>query len=188
MHSDSKKRRSFVALLFAAGDLRRWKGKMNSLSKIKIRDFSENDLSSVTRLIHNTIDSCYIGLYPPLAVEYFKEFHSPDGIKERSKSGKILVFEDAEKKIIGTGAVVETEIYGVFVHPKKQNFGLGKIIMENLESVIKSNGNSEAKLSVSLPSRQFYENLGYIGFEEATIDVGNGQQLDYWIAWKHLQS
>ena len=24
MHSDSKKRRSFLALLFAAGDLRRW--------------------------------------------------------------------------------------------------------------------------------------------------------------------
>jgi len=24
MHSDGKKRRSFVALLFAAGDLRRW--------------------------------------------------------------------------------------------------------------------------------------------------------------------
>jgi len=27
MHSDSKKRRSFLALLFTAGDLRRWRAK-----------------------------------------------------------------------------------------------------------------------------------------------------------------
>lgn len=33
MHSDVKKRRSFVALLFAAGDLRRWHHEMNERTK-----------------------------------------------------------------------------------------------------------------------------------------------------------
>ncbi len=32
MHSDIKKRRSFVALLFAAGDARRWASKTSALT------------------------------------------------------------------------------------------------------------------------------------------------------------
>jgi hypothetical protein len=38
MHSDSEKRRSFVALLFAAGDLRRYKlNHTPTLKKIKLK-------------------------------------------------------------------------------------------------------------------------------------------------------
>jgi hypothetical protein len=41
-------------------------------------------------------------------------------------------------------------------------------------------------LSVSLPSRRFYEALGYEIVEERSIDVGEGQRLDFWQAHKAL--
>ena len=41
-------------------------------------------------------------------------------------------------------------------------------------------------ISVSLPSRGFYERLGYVILEECSIDVGEGEKLDYWQAKKKL--
>jgi hypothetical protein len=41
-------------------------------------------------------------------------------------------------------------------------------------------------LSVSLPSKGFYEALRYEILQEAHLDVGEGQRLDYWKARKVL--
>jgi len=37
MHSDSKKRRSFVALLFAAGDVKRWRQNASAMPSAVIK-------------------------------------------------------------------------------------------------------------------------------------------------------
>jgi len=153
---------------------------------ICIREFRESDLESVAELIHRTVDVCYTNVYPPRAVEFFKNFHSRDGILERSKKGAILVAEQ-NRNVIGTGAIVENEIYGVFVEPRMQGHGHGRAIMRELETRAIAKGHSEVALSVSLPSRKFYEGLGYEILQEAHIDVGEGQQLDFWKAKKSLQ-
>ncbi|MGB4441754.1 MAG: hypothetical protein WBJ62_05965 [Coriobacteriia bacterium] len=43
-----------------------------------------------------------------------------------------------------------------------------------------------AELSVSLPSRGFYERRGYRILEACSIDVDEGERLDYWAAEKQL--
>ncbi|HIJ65079.1 MAG TPA: GNAT family N-acetyltransferase [Candidatus Hydrogenedentes bacterium] len=150
-----------------------------------IRRFRDTDVASVAQLIHRTIDACYTGVYPPRAVQFFKEFHSPKGIRERSQKGDILVIEQ-RGEVIGTGAVVDNEIYGVFVAPTAQGRGHGKDIMHELETRARARGVREVTLSVSLPSRKFYEHLGYEIREEAFIDVGQGERLDFWKATKRL--
>jgi N-acetylglutamate synthase-like GNAT family acetyltransferase len=159
---------------------------MSEREDVCIREFQENDVESIARLIHRTIDVCYTNVYPPRAVEFFKSFHSRDGILDRSKKGVILVAEHNEH-VIGTGALVENEIYGVFVEPKMQGHGHGRAIMHELETRAIAKGHSEVALSVSLPSRKFYEGLGYEILQEAHLDVGEGQQLDFWKAKKSLQ-
>ena len=153
---------------------------------ICIREFRENDVESIAQLIHRTIDVCYTSVYPPRAVEFFKSFHSRDRILERSKQGDILVVEQ-NGNVIGTGAIVENEIYGVFVEPTMQGDGHGRAIMRELESRAIANGHREVVLSVSLPSREFYEALGYEIQQETHIDVGEGQQLHFWKAKKSPQ-
>jgi GNAT superfamily N-acetyltransferase len=88
---------------------------------------------------------------------------------------------------MGTGAVVENEIYGVFVEPRMQGRGHGRTIMHELENRAIAKGHREVALSVSLPSRKFYEGLGYEILQEAHRDVGEGQQLDFWKARKSLE-
>jgi putative acetyltransferase len=150
-----------------------------------IRPFRDSDVDAIAELIHRTIDACYTGIYPPRAVDFFKKFHSPNKILERSKEGFILVTE-RNGKAIGTGAVVDNEIYGVFIEPALQGAGLGGAIMQELETRAKAMGHDVVSLSISLPSRQFYESRGYEVYEEAHLDVGEGQQLDFWNAKKRL--
>ena len=150
-----------------------------------IHQFRESGVGNVLKLIHHTIDVSYSPVYPPRAVQFFKDFHSEVKIIERHHNGEILILEK-DGKVIGTGSLVGEDILGVFVHPEFQHQGYGKTIMKELEKKAIFNGVSEVVLSVSLPSRRFYESLGYKIVENHTIDVGEGQQLDYWEAKKKL--
>ena len=158
---------------------------MNKLSKTKIRVFREADLIPVQRLIHHTIDVCYSGIYPPRAVQFFKEFHSEENIAKRYQEGDILVSEQ-DNNVVATGTLVGREIFGVFVHPVFQHRGLGAALMSELENRARSKGCTESELSVSLPSRGFYEGLGYEMIEKCSIDVGKGERLDFWKSRKAL--
>ena len=150
-----------------------------------IREFRESDLVSVRRLIHQTIDVCYSGVYPPRAVQFFKDFHSEEKIMERHREGKILVVEQ-DGNVIATGTIVGSDIFGVFVQPEFHRRGHGEALMRELENKAKAGGCTESELSVSLPARGFYERLGYEMLEECSIDVGEGQRLDFWKARKPL--
>lgn len=58
--------------------------------------------------------------------------------------------------------------------------------MKALEDEARASGVTEIALSVSLPSKRFYESLGYKIVEEKSRDVGEGQRLDFWKAVKQL--
>lgn len=150
-----------------------------------IRQFRASDVRVVLKLIHHTIEVSYSPVYPPRAVQFFKDFHSGIKIIERHLKGEILVVEK-DGDIIGTGSLVDADILGVFVNPAFQHQGHGKSLMQAIEKKATIKGIREVKLSVSLPSRRFYESLGYEIIEDRTIDVGEGQRLDYWEAKKTL--
>ena len=151
-----------------------------------VRQTRLSDLGAVRELIHHTIDVSYHGFYPPRAIQFFKEFHSETAILNRHRYGGILVAEK-DGSLTGTGALMGAEILGVFVHPDFQRFGFGRNIMDALEQKAVSRGAGEIELSVSLPSRKFYETLGYDIIAGCTVDVGNGEQLNYWQARKLLR-
>jgi len=158
---------------------------MDSFPAVSIRAFRGSDLEALKLLIHWTIDACYTGVYPPRAVDFFKRYHSVEEILERDRAGETLVVEE-NRKLIATGSLVGWNILGVFVHPDFQHRGYGRAVMSALENNAKASGYPEVALDVSLPSRRFYEGLGYKVLEEHSIDVGEGQRLDYWQARKPL--
>ena len=152
---------------------------------MKIRTFGAADLAPVQRLIHLTIDSSYSGVYPPRAVQHFKDFHSLHRIQERQAAGQVLVVE-RNGEVIATGAIVGEEVTGVFVDPRFQKLGIGGQVMDRLEGIARVGGSAAVRLDVSLPSRGFYESRGYKSLESRSIDVGEGERLDYWAAEKSL--
>ncbi|MBN1192743.1 MAG: GNAT family N-acetyltransferase [Coriobacteriia bacterium] len=150
-----------------------------------LRAFETSDAAPVRQLIHRTIDVCYTGVYPPRAVAFFKEYHSLDRVRERVEAGEVIVVE-SRGVIIATGSLVADEISGVFVDPQFQRLGVGARVMDRLEDMARDAGLAATQLSVSLPSRGFYERRGYRVLEDRFIDVGEGERLDYWAAEKSL--
>lgn len=156
--------------------------------KAIIRPFIGADLQTLHRVICETIDASYSGVYPPRAVGFFKEHHAEKKIMERSAIGEVFVLiSKRDGSILATGSLVDSEIVGVFVHPDHQRQDHGKTIMAELERKARAKSLSETSLSISLPSRKFYEHLGYEVLNECALDVGEGQYLRYWPARKVLQ-
>ena len=158
---------------------------MSHCDEVSIRRFREPDLCQLVRLISETIGISYAEVYPPRAVQFFKDFHSEKKIADRSKAGTTLVVEE-DGELVATGSLVDAEILAVFVHPRLQKGGRGKALMKALENEARASGVTEIGLSISLPSKRFYESLGYNVVEETSRDVGEGQRLDFWKAVKQL--
>ena len=155
------------------------------IKAINIEKFVKSDLEEVHCLIHDTINNCYINDYPDRAVQYFRDLYTKEKIIEKNAEGVTLIARCAGK-IIGTGTAIENEISGVFVDLRCQRLGVGQRIMKMLENHLAEAGVPSATLAVSLPSIKFYKSLGYAGFDEKSIDVGEDQHLKYWVAVKTL--
>jgi hypothetical protein len=61
---------------------------MNHSDDVSIRRVREPDLCQLVRLISETIGISYAGVYPPRAVQFFKDFHSEKEIADRSKTAR----------------------------------------------------------------------------------------------------
>ncbi len=91
-----------------------------------------------------------------------------------------MIVAEWDGEILATGSLVGAEITGVFVRADLQGKNLGSLVMNRLESLATENGHKYVELSISLPSRGFYEKRGYRITQPASIDMGMGQSLDYW--------
>ncbi len=158
---------------------------MHRRNDLNIRPFEQADLSALRDLIFRTIDRSYPGVYPPSAIDFFKQFHSEEKILGRMAAGTILVAEQ-DGQLIATASLDGAEIFAVFVDPDHQRRGLGKKLMGLLEGQACKNGVTKTVLSISLPSRRFYEGLGYQVVEERSRDLGDGQKLTFWKAEKQV--
>lgn len=153
--------------------------KMCKRCDITIRRFKSSDLDTVTGLIQNTVDVCYSGVYSKEAVRFFKDWHCDENVLKDAKEGYTIVLE-RDSRIIGTGTIVGDEIKRVFVEPAFQKNGFGKILMQKLEGKALLAGVGVVKLDASLPSKKFYDSLGYVTLEETFLEVENGKRLDYY--------
>jgi GNAT superfamily N-acetyltransferase len=158
---------------------------MNDMGDVTLRPFGREDLQSVRALIVSTIDACYTPFYPPRAIEFFRHYHSDENILKRAEEGFTIVGE-ARTGLVATGSLVAAHISAVFVLRAAQGRGLGRKGMEQLDEKARSDRWGEVTLDVSLPSKRFYERLGYRLGEHTYLDVGEGQRLEYWKATKEL--
>jgi GNAT superfamily N-acetyltransferase len=146
---------------------------------IRIRRFSRSDLTAVKELIDSTIDICYSADYPKEAVQYFKQYHCEENILKGEEKGWTIVLEK-NNRILGTGTIINDHILRVFVNPKFQKQGFGKLIMNKLEDKAISSEISKVKLDASLPSKTFYDSLGYKTREKTYVKLENNKKLRYY--------
>ncbi|MCL5281963.1 MAG: GNAT family N-acetyltransferase [Planctomycetes bacterium] len=150
-----------------------------------IREFQRADLPALKALVHKTIATCYPGHYGMEAVRFFLDYHNEEAILQDAQKGRTVILDKAGR-ILGTGTLVEDEIKRVFVDPTFQKQGFGRSIMQQLEEAATWQGTVIVKLDASLPSKAFYDRLGYITLGPAFLPVGNDRRLDFFKMQKTL--
>jgi GNAT superfamily N-acetyltransferase len=136
-------------------------------------------------LVHKTITACYPGHYGVEAVRFFIEYHNEEAILRDAEKGRTIILDKASR-ILGTGTVVGDEIKRVFVDPAFQKQGFGRRIVQQLEEAAVRRGIGTVRLDASLPSKPFYDRLGYVTVEPAFLPMENGRRLDFFKMRKAL--
>ncbi len=158
---------------------------MSKRKNISIREFKPSDLGVVKNLINSTVETCYPDAYVKESIQFFKDWHCDENILKHSKEGYTIVLEK-NSDIVGTGTIVGDEIMRVFVGPAFQTRGFGKLIIRKLEEKAVSLGIDVVKLDATIPSKKFYDSLGYVTLEETYLDVANNKRLDFYKMKKSL--
>jgi GNAT superfamily N-acetyltransferase len=146
--------------------------------EMQLRIFRVTDLDTLHSLVMETIDRSYSVVYPAQAVRFFKQYHCKDNIYSDCLNGYTVV-AGFQGEVLGTGTLLHSNIRRVFVRKNYQRLGIGKIIMEDLESRAAIQGYGSVDLSASLVAKGFYVSLGYDVEEERCLRVENGIGLHY---------
>jgi N-acetylglutamate synthase-like GNAT family acetyltransferase len=157
-----------------------------SARNVEIRAFKPEDLDQVKVLIDKTIDSSYAH-YPSEFIDYWKNnIHSKNSILKDALGGVTLIVE-LDKRLVGTGTLLETEILRVFVDPLVQRKGIGKQIMILLEEHAKESRVKAVYLTSTAVSKPFYDRLGYVAIESKIFSAEETQVVGYYRMTKNLK-
>jgi len=151
---------------------------MNTLKKHNLRKITTGDIIKVSDLIYKTVDISYSPVYPQEAICYFKSEHSVAQIQKKMMDSYRIVCE-FEGEIVATGCLDSDYIGGVYVSPQHQGMGFGKLIMADLLAKAKANGFARINLHASLPSKKFYDSLGFKTVCATHTDFENNARMDY---------
>lgn len=146
--------------------------------KLRPEIFNPKDIDELYNFIVETIKTSYFGYYPEEAINHFVEYSNKQGILADAQNNYIVVVKE-NGKIVGTGTLKFTHIQRVFVSPNAQGKGLGKLIMNELETVAKKNNLKLVELHSSLLAKRFYDQLEYKMFKIGKVEVENGELLYY---------
>lgn len=158
---------------------------MLSKEQMLVREFRLADLEGVKELISRTIDVCYNGFYLKEVMDYFDMYNWDGNILKAARDGYIIVAE-TQGRIVGTGSVIGNVILRVFVDPMHQKRGLGKMIMNELESLAAANGVKVVQLRALANAKKFYESLGFSTVDKGLVEVDNDRYLEYYQMEKKL--
>ena len=151
---------------------------------IQVRQAKEEDLPSIYRLVQNVVAISYNGVYPTEAIEAFKHHHSEEQIRIDATDGYTIVAE-YDNEIVATGTLYETNIRRIYISPRHQRKGIGRLIIQELEKKALAEKLTTLDLGASLVSRQFWESLGFVVHREDYVPVRNDQKLHYfWMVKK----
>lgn len=132
-----------------------------------IRRFNKEDAPRVSELICSALDINNSKDYGQDVLLNMKKEYTPANLWKISQSRSFLVME-IEDVIVGVGGIEGNHISCVFVHPDSQGKGVGRRIMNELESIAKKNNYAFVCLHSSLTAKSFYAEISYS--EEKHLD------------------
>jgi GNAT superfamily N-acetyltransferase len=138
----------------------------------RIRSFEPDDAEALSQLILLTVRTSNAKDYRSEALSRIEAEFSPSGLQTLAGQRQIFVAMEGAA-IVGTASVAGNWVHAVFVHPLTQRQGLGRKLMDTLESYARTHGARWLGLYASVGAVPFYRSLGWrIEREDHTEDIG----------------
>jgi len=125
-----------------------------------IRTFDIADATSVSSLISTTLRISNVTDYPEEFLSKVEASLTPPSLHELAKERVIFVAVEG-KAIVGTASLGRDQVHAVFVHPARQGRGIGRRLMEAVESEAQARGERGLILYASVSAVPFYEANGW---------------------------
>jgi ribosomal protein S18 acetylase RimI-like enzyme len=175
--------------LFIAG-LRRVKNtldskprsKMDSKSRIKVREATTEDAADVQRLIRELAET--VGDAPPVEEAVGKRL----GELLDSPGARVLVVED-ERGVVGAASLwvkpdlahgdTVVEVPMLVVAEDHRRTGVGRLLIEEVRNIASDNGASQIELvatTTNVVAREFYRSLGFVEADVVSLEFVGSQE------------
>jgi N-acetylglutamate synthase-like GNAT family acetyltransferase len=134
--------------------------------KIELAKLSE--IEAIQKMIEKTVrGEKFSSYYPKMSIDYLVESLNFEGIKKRMEWTHFYVAK-IDDAIIGCGAIgpywdseTESSLFNIFVDPDFQGQGIGRKIVETLESDEFFVRAKRIEVPASMVAIPFYKKLGY---------------------------
>jgi GNAT superfamily N-acetyltransferase len=125
-----------------------------------IRRFESSDAATVSSLISTTLRVSSLKDYPEEFLSKVEASLTSSSLRELAKERVIFVAVEGNA-IVGTASIRRDQVHAVFVHPTRQGRGIGRHLMEAVESEARTRGERTLILYASLSATAFYEANGW---------------------------
>ena len=153
---------------------------MTDDSRITVRSYKTGDEVAMAEMIAYTLRVSNRNDYSPEYLEGIVNHYPPEFFVARAKDSHFYVFCDGER-IVGCGGITgyrgsttESYLFAIFVHPDYQGLGLGKLMMDTLESDAYFKRAWRTELASSITAVGFYQTMGYKFKEGISAPDENG--------------
>jgi len=127
---------------------------------VAIRAATAADAAAISDVVQQSVRQGNADAYPPPVIELICANFSPGKVLERMAEREVFVGE-VDGQVIATVSLRGGKLYSLFVAPDRQGLGIGRQLVEHIETAAARKGVRELRLSAALSARPFYERLGY---------------------------
>ncbi len=144
---------------------------MDTTKEITIRGFEYSDARDVSELIIDNLMLVNSRDYGEEAARQLAHFYSPQALLAYAQNGNMYVALE-HSMIIGTAALEQDRVRNVFVRIDHHQQGIGRILMQHIETIARQQGKTRLGLRASISAAAFYQKLGYAIVEEIEEPIG----------------
>lgn len=125
-----------------------------------IRNAMDTDAPAISQTIINALRQSNAQDYSPEIIDQVAQNFSPPAILQLLAQRQILV-ATVDNHIVATASLDQDVVRSVFVDPSHQGKGLGRHLMERIQSIAINAGLNQLRVPSSITAEGFYASLGF---------------------------
>ena len=163
---------------------------------ITISEALPNEYNIIQEIAYKTWPDCYGNILSKIQLDYMLgKFYSLEALHNNTLNGQHFLLIKETGIPLGFAAYEHnytgrnvTRIHKIYVLPTTQGKGLGKLLIQKMQSFAEENHSEVLSLNVNRfnPARSFYEKIGFHIVGEEDIEIGNGYLMEDYIMEKQL--